>query len=161
MPDTPENAPLKPLANVITLGVRDLDRQRGFYRDLGWPQVVDDDDFAAFELRGSVLALFPVEKLAADGRATPEVGTGGIRFTIGIVVDSPEEVDRVADRFRTAGGGVTKEPVDAEFFDGRSAYVSDPEANFFEIVWAGPGNAILAAARRAAGLTPAEEPRSR
>jgi predicted lactoylglutathione lyase len=157
MPDTSESAQLKPLVNVITLGVSDLERQREFYRDLGWPQFVDDDDFAAFELRGAVLALFPTEKLAADGRAAPEIGTGGIRFTLGVVVDSPEEVDRVADRFRAAGGEVTKEPVDAEFFDGRSAYVSDPEANFFEIVWAGPDNAIAAAARRAARLTPTEE----
>jgi predicted lactoylglutathione lyase len=160
MPDTTENAQLKPLVNVITLGVRDLERQREFYRDLGWPQIVDDDDFAAFELQGCVLALFPTEKLAADGQAAPKAGTGGIRFTIGVVVDSAEEVDRIADRFRAAGGGVTKEPVDAEFFDGRSAYVSDPEANFFEIVWAGPDNAIVAAARRAARLTPAEEARS-
>jgi hypothetical protein len=39
---------------------------------------VADDDFCAFELRGAVLALFPVEKLAADGRAAPEPGRGNI-----------------------------------------------------------------------------------
>ena len=142
-----------PLANVFTLGVRDLTRQRTFYRHLELPQIVDDDDFAAFELRGAVLALFPVEKLAADGRGTPEPGRGGIRFTIGIVVGNAAEVDRWAERFRAAGGQVTKEPVDAEFFEGRSAYVGDPEGNFFEIVWAGPDNAIATAAYRAAGLT--------
>jgi len=37
-----------------------------------WPQVVDDDHYAAFELRGAVLGVFPVEKLAADGRGDPE-----------------------------------------------------------------------------------------
>jgi len=141
-----------PLANVITLGVRELDRLRHFYRELGFPQVVDDDDFAAFELSGAVLALFPVEKLASDGRGEPEPGRGGIRFSIGIVVDTPAEVDRLAESFRHGGGRVTKEPVDAEFFRGRSAYVADPEGNFFEIVHAGPDNAIVAAARRAAGL---------
>jgi hypothetical protein len=30
-----------PLANVITLGVRDLPLLRDFYRRLGWPQIVD------------------------------------------------------------------------------------------------------------------------
>jgi uncharacterized protein len=142
--------PSRPLlANVFTLGVRDLPRQRQFYRDLGLPQIVDDADFAAFELRGAVLALFPVTKLAADGHGEPEPGRGGIRFTIGIVVPDAAEVDRLTERFRTAGGRVTKEPVDAEFFTGRSAYVTDTEDNFFEIVWAEPDNAIVAAAHRA------------
>jgi uncharacterized protein len=111
-----------PLANTVTLGVRDFDAQRSFYRRLGWPQAFDSDDFAVFELRGAVLALFPVDKLAADSRAQPELGGGGIRFNIIISVDSPEEVDELAERARRAGGTLTKEPVDAEFFVGRDAY---------------------------------------
>jgi transposase len=60
------------LANVmITLGARDLARLRGFYRGLGWPQIIDEDDFAAFELRGVVPALFPVAQLARDGNTEP------------------------------------------------------------------------------------------
>ena len=140
-----------PLANVITLGVRDLRLLGDFYRRLGWPQIVDSDDFAAFELRGAVLALFPVEKLAADGHAEPEPRSGGIRFTIGVMADRVEEVDELTDLVRQAGGQVTKELVDAEFFEGRSAYVADPEGNYWEIAWAAPGNPIVAAARRAAG----------
>ena len=54
-----------PLANIITLGVRNFDAQRDFYRRLGWPQAFDSDDFAVFELRGALLALFSVDKLAA------------------------------------------------------------------------------------------------
>jgi predicted lactoylglutathione lyase len=141
-----------PLANVFTVGVRALSVEREFYRGLGWPQIVDDDDYAAFELRGAVLALFPVERLAADGRAEPEPGRGGLRFTIGIMVDNPAEVGRLANRFQELGGRITKQPVDAEFFQGRSACVADPEGNYFEIAWAEPGNAIVAAARRAAGV---------
>jgi uncharacterized protein len=141
-----------PLANLVTLGVRDLGRMRNFYRELGWPQVMDDDDFAAFELRGIVLALFPVEKLAADGRDTPEPGRGGVRFTIAINVDRPDDVDAIADRMRAAGARITKPPVDAEFFEGRSCYLADPEGNFWEIVWAAPGNPVLDAAHRAAGV---------
>ena len=53
-----------PLANTITLGVRNFDAQRDFYRRLGWPQVFDSDDFAVFELRGAVLALFPAFALS-------------------------------------------------------------------------------------------------
>jgi uncharacterized protein len=141
-----------PLANLITLGARDVPALRDFYRALGWPLIMDDGDFVAFELRGVVLALFPAYKLAADGRERPEPGQGGIRFTIGIMVQSRDEVDDLAGRVRQAGGRVTKEPVDAEFFEGRSAYFADPEGNYWEIAWARLDNAVAAAARRAAGL---------
>ena len=143
-----------PLANVFTIGARDFLRLRDFYRRLGWPQVVDDEDFAAFELQGAVLALFPVKKLAADGNAEPEPGSEGIRFTIGVMVEHQHDVDRLVNRMRMAGGRVTKEPVDAEFFEGRSAYVADPEGTYWEIAWAPPENPIVAAARRSAGLQP-------
>lgn len=142
-----------PLANLITLGARDIGRLRSFYRALGWPQIIDDGQFAAFELRGVVLALFPIDQLARDGHTEPEPGSGGIRFSLGVLLDSAAEVDRLTDKMRRAGARVTKEPVDAEFFTGRSAYLCDPEGNYFEIAWAEPtGNLVLAAARRAAGL---------
>jgi uncharacterized protein len=141
-----------PLANIITLGVQNFDAQRDFYRRLGWPQAFDSDDFAVFELRGALLGLFPVDKLAADGHAQPELGRGGIRFSIIISVEKPEDVDEFAARVRQAGGKLTKDPVDAEFFEGRHAYFADPEGNFWEIACAPPDNAVVAASRRAAGL---------
>ncbi len=141
-----------PLANIITLGVRDFGAQRDFYRRLGWPQAFDSDDFAVFELRGALLALFPVDKLAADARAEPELGRGGIRFSVIISVEEPEDVDALAARVRQGGGKLTKEPVDAEFFVGRDAYFVDPEGNFWEIAYAPPDNPVSAASRRAAGM---------
>lgn len=141
-----------PLANIMTLGVRDFGAQRDFYRRLGWPQVFDSDDFVVFELRGALLALFPADKLAMDARAEPWAGGGGIRFAIIIQAGSPEEVDELADRVRRAGGTLTKEPVDGEFFTGRDAYFADPEGNYWEIAWAAADNAVSAAARRAAGI---------
>ncbi len=142
-----------PLANLITLGARDLPTLRNFYRALGWPQIMDDGEFVAFALRGIVLALFPLDKLARDGNTEAEPGSGGIRFTIGVMVDSAEEVDRLTEQMRAAGARVTKEPVDAEFFVGRSAYLCDPEGNYFEIAWAdAPDNPVVVAARRAAGV---------
>ena len=134
-----------PLADVmITLGARDLSTLRAFYRELGLPQIIDEDDFAAFELRGVVLALFPIGQLARDGNTEHDGGSagGGIRFTIGIMVDSAEEVDHLTEQMRNAGARVTKEPVDAEFFRGRSAYLCDPEGNYFEITWAELNNPI-------------------
>ena len=37
------------------------------------------------------------------------------------MVDTPEKVDQLTEQMRNAGARVTKEPVDAEFFTGRSA----------------------------------------
>jgi uncharacterized protein len=146
-----------PLANTITLGVTDFDLERQFYRRLGWAQVFDGDDFAVFELRGALLALFPVDKLAADAKSHAEVGAGGIRFSVIINVDQPRQVDEFVERARIAGATVTKEPVEAEFFTGRDAYFADPEGNFWEVAWAPADNPVAIAARRAAGLAPAGE----
>lgn len=142
-----------PLANLITFGARDFGLLRDFYRRVGWPQVMDDGEYAVFELRGILLALFPLASLARDGNTTSEPSSGGIRFTIGLQVDSADDVDRLTEQMRRAGARVTKEPVDAEFFTGRSAYLCDPEGNYFEIVWSDmPDNPVVIAARRAAGL---------
>jgi uncharacterized protein len=67
-------------------------------------------------------------------------------------VETAEAVDVLAEKMRQAGARVTKEPVDAEFFVGRSAYLCDPEGNYFEIVWANEDNPVSAAVRRSAGL---------
>jgi predicted lactoylglutathione lyase len=138
-----------PLANVVTLGALDFDRLRAFYEGLGWPRVINDDDFVAFELRGAVLAVFPRAKLANDGRVEPSSDTG-LRFTVGLMATSREEVDHLVEQMRAHDGVVTKDAEDAEFFEGRSAYVSDPEGNFWEIAWAPDSNAIVSAAKRAA-----------
>ena len=119
---------------------------------LGWSQAFDSGDFAVFELRGALLALFPIDKLGSDAHAQPEPGRGGIRLSIIISVDAPEDVDELAARVRQAGGKLTKDPVDAEFFVGRHAYFADPEGNFWEIACAPPDNPVVSASRRAAGV---------
>ena len=141
-----------PLANTITLGVRNVEAQRAFYLALGWPLVLDSEDFVVFELRGALLALFPVEKLAADAHTEPEIGQGGIRFNIIITVDAPDEVDALAETVRRAGGRFTKPPTNAKYYVGRDAYFADPEGNYWEIACAPPDNPVVAASRRAAGV---------
>lgn len=150
-PRTAEAEQVVPLANVVTLGVSDLAAEREFYLRLGWPIVLDTDDFVVFELGGAVLALFGADDLGRDAHARPDRGTGGIRSSIIIVADAVEDVDRLTERARAAGARVTKEPVAAEFFDGRDAYFADPEGNYWEIAWSAVDNPVTAAARRAAG----------
>ena len=58
-------------ARSITLGTRDHARMRAFYVALGWPVGVDiEGDLTSFLLGGVVLALWPLELLAAE--AAPE-----------------------------------------------------------------------------------------
>ena len=147
-----------PLANIITLGVRDFARLREFYRQLGWPHAFDSDTFTVFEMRGALLALFGIDQLGTDARATPESGHGGIRSSVIITADRPEDVDALVRRAQAAGATVTKEPTDAEFFEGRDAYFADPEGNYWEVAWAANDNPVTAAARRAAGLAAEVQP---
>lgn len=141
-----------PLANIVTLGVHDFAREREFYRRLGWPHAFDSNEFTVFELRGALLALFGIDQLGADARAQPEAGHGGIRSSVIITVDRPEDVDALTRRARDAGATVTKEPTDAEFFEGRDAYFADPEGNYWEVAWSASENPVTVAARRAAGI---------
>jgi predicted lactoylglutathione lyase len=139
------------LANLITLGVHDLAREREFYQRLSWPIVLDTDDFVVFELRGAVLALFPRDQLARDARAQPGPPSAGIAWSVIIIAERAEDVDELAARVAGAGGTLTKPPTDAEFFSGRDAYFADPEGNYWEIAWARDDNPVSTAARRAAG----------
>jgi uncharacterized protein len=139
-----------PLANTVTLGVQDFSRERDFYQRLGWPAMFESDGFTVFQLRGAVLALFQLGQLARDAHAQPEPISTGIRSAVIITVDRPGEVDEPAKRAGAAGATVTKQPTDAEFFEGRDAYFADPEGNHWEIAWAPDTNPVVAAARRAA-----------
>ena len=134
---------------VVTLGARDVPALAGFYARLGWPAVVDTPDFVCFELRGALLAIFGREALAADGHAELAPAAPGMHgFSLGVNVDRREDVDAAIAAVRAAGGTVTKEPVDATLFTGRSAYWADPEGNHWEVVWLAPGGTVTAALAR-------------
>ncbi len=63
---------MEPRINVVTLGVRDIDRAVRFYRDgLGWRPAVEKGDFVLFEAGGVALALYPRDLLAEDAGMTP------------------------------------------------------------------------------------------
>jgi catechol 2,3-dioxygenase-like lactoylglutathione lyase family enzyme len=135
---------------VVTVGVRDFETQRDFYRGLGWTTAVELDDFAVFELRGAVLALFPLDQLAEDGRSEPAAADRGIAVSLAINVDERDEVDSTIEAARSAGARITKEPVDAEW-GGRTAYFADPEDNYWEVAWVPPDSLVAGAIRHALG----------
>jgi predicted lactoylglutathione lyase len=125
---------------------------RDFYSALGWRIAAEAEDFCGFELRGAVLALFPWEKLAADGNAEPASPQTGMRgFTLAITVDYPEQVDEIIAEVERAGGRVSKPPTVPEEFEGRHAYFADPEENYWEVAYSAGDGPMMQAIRRATG----------
>jgi catechol 2,3-dioxygenase-like lactoylglutathione lyase family enzyme len=135
----------------ITLGARDLGSLRDFYKRLGWETAVELDNFATFQLRGAVLALFPLDELAKDANTAPaDCGEGLRGFTLAMNVERWEDVHETIAAAREAGARIAKEPVDADW-GGRSGYFTDPEGNFWEVVWLPPDSKVGAAIAAATG----------
>jgi catechol 2,3-dioxygenase-like lactoylglutathione lyase family enzyme len=119
--------------SVVTLGVEDLPRMRGFYGDLGWISHSEGDEFARFEVGGAVLTLYSLTSLAEEG-GLPVAARGFKGFSLAVNVDSRDQVDSVIEEVRRVGGTVSAEPVDRPW-GGRSAYFTDPEGNAWEVAW--------------------------
>ena len=88
---------MKPKVSIITLGVADFERSLRFYHDgLGFPthNFHVGDEIAFFKLEGSWLAIYPVAKLAADAKSSPE-GSGFRGVTLAHNVKTRDEVDEV------------------------------------------------------------------
>lgn len=123
--------------SVLTLGARDLPALRRFYRALGWEEVSGSDDtWSGFLLGGVLLALYPLDDLAAEaapGLPRPAPGWSGV--TLACNLDRREDVDTAFRAAVDAGALPVAEPTDREW-GGRSAYVADPEGNRWELAWA-------------------------
>lgn len=126
---------MEPRLNIVTLGVRDLDKAVAFYRDgLGWPQSsASAGDFAIFKLStGTALALYPRDLLAADAKVTDGGGFGGI--TLAQNVSDKETVDLVLSQAVNAGGILLKSARQTEW-GGYSGYFADPDGHPWEVAW--------------------------
>lgn len=126
---------IPPRVSIVTLGVRDVRRARDFYRSLGWQEAsVSGEPYACFRTAGALLALYPLDDLAADAAARdPRSAAQFGGFTLACMVDDRELVDSTLDAARQAGATVVKEARDA--FGGRSGYFADPEGNRWEVAW--------------------------
>lgn len=123
---------MKPHITIITLGVKDLQRAIDFYeKGLGLPRRDESKNIAFFDMTGTILALYPKEKLAEDITISPE-GTGFQGFTLAHNVDSPEEVDRTLAEAVAAGAELVKPGQDA-FWGGYSGYFKDFDGFYWEV----------------------------
>lgn len=121
--------------SLITLGVDDLDRARGFYLDgLGWRQSSASTDGISFiQLGGIALALYPRDKLAEDARVG-EPGSGFSGVALAYNTRSRDEVDQTLHQAEAAGGRIVK-PAEDVFWGGYSGYFADPDGHLWEVAW--------------------------
>jgi uncharacterized protein len=130
---------MNPHVGVITLGVRNLDRAKQFYRDgLGWPVQVDQGHFVSFRAAdgSSGLALYPSKVLADDAGVPPE-GSGFRGITFSYIVRSDERVDAVLAEAERAGGEIVR-PAQQARWGGYFGYFADPDGHLWKVV-AGAG----------------------
>ena len=117
--------------SLVTLGVADLARARGFYEALGWTtRAAPEDDIVFFQAGGMVVALWDREQLAADSGVEDGGGWGGV--TLAHNVRSPAEVDAVLAAAGAAGARIVR-PGAATFWGGYSGAFVDPEGHPWEV----------------------------
>ncbi|MFG2972824.1 VOC family protein [Streptomyces sp. NPDC048331] len=116
---------------LVTLGVSDLARAKGFYGALGWRgQEVEKTVF--FQAGGLALVLWDRDELARDCGVEPRPvgGFGGIALAHN--VRSEAEVDEVLASVRRAGGTVTK-PAALNAIGFYSSAFTDPDGHCWEV----------------------------
>ena len=122
---------MKQSVSLITLGVADYGRAKGFYEALGWSVALDIEETAFFQANGVVLVLWGREKLAEDsGIADDGASWSGIALAHNVA--SREEVDQIVEQARVNGATVTREPAET-FYGGYAGVFRDPDGHVWEI----------------------------
>jgi catechol 2,3-dioxygenase-like lactoylglutathione lyase family enzyme len=119
-----------PRLNLIGIVVSDMNASLEFYRRLGLdvPEGAEQEGHVELTLPGGLrLAWDTVEVIESfDPRWTAP--TGGARFGLAFLVDSPAEVDALYAELVGLGYGGHLEPFDA-FWGQRYAVIRDPDGN--------------------------------
>jgi predicted lactoylglutathione lyase len=118
--------------SLITLGVEDVARARGFYEALGWRgQQVEDTVF--FQAGGLAIVLWGRAALADDAGVSDADGSTGFRgVALAQNLRSREEVDAVLDQAARAGAEITRPAADT-FYGGYAGYFADPDGHLWEV----------------------------
>jgi uncharacterized protein len=117
--------------SLVTLGVSDLARSRGFYQRLGWePSPRSQEDVVFFQAGGLVVGLWDRAALAEDSCVADGGGWGGI--TLAHNVRSPEAVDETLAEAGAAGATVTRSGAPTPW-GGYSGVFHDPDGHPWEV----------------------------
>jgi catechol 2,3-dioxygenase-like lactoylglutathione lyase family enzyme len=121
--------------SLVTLGIADMARSVDFYEALGFIRSArgSGEEIAFFDAGGVVLALYPVELLAADAQlsaAPPAKSFRGV--TLAWNCASEDAVDAVLDRAWESGGRLIK-PAGRAQWGGYHGYFADPDDHAWEV----------------------------
>jgi predicted lactoylglutathione lyase len=117
--------------SLVTLGVEDYARAKGFYEALGWSAALDIEETAFFQANGVILVLWARDKLGPD-LGIPDDGApwGGIALAHN--VGSREAVHEVIEQARANGAEIAREPADT-FYGGYAGAFRDLDGHPWEI----------------------------
>ena len=108
--------------SLVTLGVADLARARGFYEALGWSGAKQpDDEVCFFQAGGTVFGLW-----------TALGGHGAPGMELAYNVRAPDEVAAVLAEAERAGGTIVRAAAAAEW-GGTTGAFADPDGYVWEV----------------------------
>ncbi|GKU79041.1 VOC family protein [Paenibacillus sp. L3-i20] len=126
---------MKPQITVITLLTNDVTRMTRFYRDvLGFPTIVDSEEYVEFENSGVRLSICSNQLMAANTNDHPSYSEAhrGQAFELCFPCDSPEQVHLAYEKIIANGGTAIKEPALMPWGH-TAAFFADPEGNIHSI----------------------------
>lgn len=125
-----------PRMTYIALGVDNLEKSTSFYEAIfGIRPNPNYEGISFFELPGTWLTLYPLDKLAED--ISPQLPTSRCSFsgiTLAYNAGSKEEVMAIFEKVKTAGASIAKPPQDT-FWGGFSGYFADLDGYYWEVAW--------------------------
>ena len=131
-----------PTMIFVNLPVKDLDKSKQFFTELGFTinQQFTDENASTIVISDTIYLMLLVEpffktvtkKDIADATTSTEA-------IIALSADSREAVDELVDKAIAAGAGPSNEPMDEGYMYARS--FADPNGHLFEVMWMDP-NAI-------------------
>jgi uncharacterized protein len=124
---------LKPRINIITLGVSDVARSKGFYQRLGLVEhSMSNESIGFFDVNGVVLSIYGHEALADDAKLKSSSPSAFRGTSIAWNCESTEEVDAVLNHAVSCGAWLVK-AAEKVFWGGYSGYFADPDGHLWEV----------------------------
>ncbi|MFF3227216.1 VOC family protein [Nocardia suismassiliense] len=132
---------------AVTLGVDDLERSLRFYREglgLSSEGIIGTEFARDASVPGGAVAMFTLGNgliLSLYGRADLALDAGiaaervaGSPMSLGMFVDSREDVDRMLERAEQAGGRIVRAPLERPWGI-YAGYFADPDEHLWEAVY--------------------------
>jgi uncharacterized protein len=124
--------------SAILLGVKDMERSKRFYTDLGW-EIKDDWGISVFFVPhgGSMVGFYGRDGLAEMVGASPG-GSGFPGLVFNYIVRSESRVDEVTEEAKKAGASILK-PAGKLDWGGYGATFADPDGYVWSIGYSAQG----------------------